>query len=111
ARLPPGWTLFPYTTLFRSLADDCDEVLGGSHAHHLLLMWREDGDHARDRLDRVRRMQRREHEVPGLGCLHRGVDGRRVTHLADQDDVGVLAPCRAQTCLERLRVLPDVALR
>jgi len=42
-------------------------------------------------LGRVERVQRREDEVAGLGRRQRGRDGLRVAHLADEDDIGVLA--------------------
>ncbi len=38
----------------------------------------------------VGRVQRRHDEVAGLGGGERGLDRLGVTHLADQDDVGVL---------------------
>ncbi len=41
-------------------------------------------------------MQGREGQVPGLGDAQRGFDRLEVAHLADQDDVGVLAQDRAQ---------------
>ena len=55
-------------------------------------------------------VQRREHEVPGLGCGERGRDRLEVAHLADEDHVGVLAERRAQRLGERRRVLADLAL-
>ena len=55
-------------------------------------------------------MQRREHEVPGLGCGERGRDRLEVAHLADEDHVGVLAQRGAKPLGERRRVLADLAL-
>ena len=69
-----------------------------------LLVRREHRDDAVDRLGRVERVQRREHEVPGLGGEQRGLDRLEVAHLADQDDVGVLAQRAAQRVRERLGV-------
>ena len=55
-------------------------------------------------------MERAEHQVPGL----RRLDGDRhrleVAHLADEDDVGVLAQRGAQRVLERRGVEADLAL-
>ena len=55
--------------------------------------------------ERVDRVQRREHEVAGLGRAQRGVDRLLVAHLADQDHVRVLAQHAAQRALEGRRVL------
>ena len=76
----------------------------------LLLVRREDGDDAVDRLGRVERVQRREHEVAGLGREQRRLDRLEVAHFADQDDVGILAQRAAQRLRERLRVDRDLAL-
>jgi hypothetical protein len=51
-----------------------------------------------------------EHEVPGLGESQRETDRLEVAHLADQDDVGVLAEAAAQRVGEGLGVLADLAL-
>ena len=75
-----------------------------------LLVRREDRDDAVDRLGRVERVQRREDEVAGLGREQRRFDRLQVAHLADQDDVGVLAQGAAQRVRERLRVDRDLAL-
>ena len=69
-----------------------------------LLVRREHRDDAVDRLGRVERVQRREHQVAGLGRVQRRFDRLEVAHLADQDDVGVLAQRAAQRVRERLRV-------
>ena len=49
---------------------------------------------------RVDRVNRRKHEVAGLGRRDRRRDGFLVAHLADQDHVGVLAQHAAQRALE-----------
>ena len=64
---------------------------GELHADLLLLVRGEHVDDAVDRLRRVLRVQRREHEVTGLRRGQRGRDRLEVTHLTDEDDVGVLA--------------------
>ena len=55
-------------------------------------------------------VQRREHEVAGLGERERELDRLRVTHLAHEDDVGVFTECGAQGAVERIGVEPDLAL-
>ena len=95
-----------------------DELLGDDalqrgrelHAHLLLLVRREHVDDAVDRLRRVLRVQRREHEVTGLGRGDRGPDRLEVTHLADEDHVGVLAEDVLQGLGEPVRVGADLAL-
>src|SRR5436309_15916369 len=93
-RRPPRSTLFPYTTLFRSV----------------VLVRREEGNHAADRLRGVGRMQRREHQVPGVRRLERRVERLHVADLADEDHVGRLAQHVAQRRVERQGVVPDLAL-
>ena len=80
------------------------------HAHLLLLVRREHVDDAVDRLGRVLRVQGREHEVAGLGRGDRGRDRLEVTHLADQDHVGVLAQHVLQGAREPVRVGADLPL-
>ncbi len=55
-------------------------------------------------------MQGAEHQVTGLGGGQRQPDGLQVAHLADQDDVGVLAQGRAQRLIEAERIASDFAL-
>ena len=59
-------------------------------------MRREDGDDAVDRLGRVERVQRGQDEVSGLGRQQRGFNRLEVAHLADEDDVRILAQGAAQ---------------
>ena len=70
----------------------------------LLLVRREHRDDAVDRFGRVERVQRREHQVAGLGGEQRRLDRLEVAHLADEDDVGILAQRAAQRVRERRRV-------
>ena len=79
-------------------------------AHLPLLVRREHRDDAVDRLGGVERVQRREHEVSGLGGEQRRFDRFEVAHLADEDDVGILAQRAAQRVRERRRVDRDLAL-
>ena len=78
--------------------------------HLILLLGREDVDHAVDRLRRALGVQRREDEVAGLGGRQRGRDRLEVAHLADEDHVGVLAERGAERLGERRRVEADLAL-
>ena len=55
-------------------------------------------------------MQGPEHEVAGLGERQGELNGLRVAHLTDEDDVGVLAQRRAQGARERISVEPDLPL-
>ncbi len=63
-----------------------------------------------DRLDRTHRVQRREHEVPGLRGGERGPHGLGVAHLADEDHIGVLAQHALQRVVEVVGVRADLAL-
>ena len=73
-------------------------------------MRREGGDDAGDRLGRVEGVQRREHEVAGLGSGERGLDGLQVAHFADEDHVRVLAQRALESLTEAHRVDADFAL-
>src|SRR5690606_35316670 len=75
-----------------------------------LLVRREDVDDAVDRLGRGVRVQRGQREVPGLGDGERGRDRLEVAHLADQDDVRILAQRVLERRAEGLRVRADLAL-
>ena len=61
------------------------------NSHLLLLVRREDVDDPVDRLRGVLRVQGREDEVARLGRGQGGRDRLEVTHLTDEDHVGVLA--------------------
>ena len=76
----------------------------------LLLVRREDRDDAVDGLRGVQGVQGREHQVAGLGRGDGGLDRLVVAHLADQDDVGVLAQGAAQGGGEAAGVDLDLAL-
>ena len=78
--------------------------------HLALLVGGEHVDDAVDRLRGVLRVQRREHEVPGLSRGQRGRDRLEVAHLSDEDHVGVLAQRRLQRVAEALRVGAELAL-
>ena len=82
------------------LRDDALERRRELDAHLALLLGGEDVDDAVDRGRRALGVQRREHEVPGLGRGERGRDRLEVAHLADEDHVGVLAERGAQPLAE-----------
>ena len=94
----------------RRWRDDALEHAGEDRAHLRLLDRREELDQPADRLGRVDRVHRREHEVAGLGGLQRRLGRLAVAQLADQDHVGVLAQRAAERLVERLGVEPDLAL-
>src|SRR5260221_9764162 len=71
-RRPPRSTLFPYTTLFRSLL--ADQFPGPAIAHHSV-------QHAADRAIRVRDGAALGVEEPVAGVLYRVVGDRKSTRL------------------------------
>ena len=83
---------------------------GQDRAHLRLLDRREELDQAAERLGRVDRVHRREHEVAGLRGLQRRLGGLGVAKLADQDHVRVLAQRAPERLVERVGVDPDLAL-
>ncbi len=76
----------------------------------LLLVSGEDVDHPVDRLRGVLGVKRREDQVTGLRGGQRGGYRLEVTHLADEDHVGVLTEHVLQRRGERVRVLPHLTL-
>jgi len=80
------------------------------HAHLRLLMRREHVDDAVHGLGGILGVQRGEHEVAGLGRRERRRDRLEVAHLADQDDVRVLAERALERTVEAFGVGPDLAL-
>ena len=75
-----------------------------------MLVRREHGDDAVDRLGRVQRVERRENEVPRLGGRQGRPDRLGVAHFADEDHVGVLAQRAPERDGEALRVHVELAL-
>ena len=55
-------------------------------------------------------MQRREHEVAGLGGRERGGDRLAIAELAEEDDIGRFAQRGAQARRERRDVRAELAL-
>ena len=93
----------------RSETTACERA-GEREAHLGLLVRRIERQHAVDRLRRVRRVQRGEDEVAGVGRLERRVERFEISNFADEDDVRVLAQHAAQRLAERRRVGADFAL-
>ena len=92
------------------LRDHGAQARGELRARLALLGLGERVDHAIDRTDRVRCVERREHEVPGLGRGERRGDRVAVAQLAEQDHVGCLAQRGAQAGRERRHVRAELAL-
>jgi len=67
-------------------------------------------DNPVDRLGRVLSVQRPEDEVAGLGGGQRGGDGLEVSHLPNEDDVGILTQGVLEGGGEAVRVGPDLPL-
>src|SRR3954452_22354880 len=94
------------------------QLLGGDtlkrdrqlHAHLVLLRRWEHVDDSVDGLGAVLRVQRGEHQVAGFSGRQRRRDRLEVAHLADQDDVRVLAQRCLQAKPEALSVGADLAL-
>ena len=74
------------------------------------LALRREREHAADGARDVGRVERREHEVAGLGGLERDVHRQLVADLADEDDVGILAERGAERVGEGAGVDADLAL-
>ena len=92
------------------LADDAFEHQRQLGPDLRLLAGRKDVDDAVDRLRRRVGVQRAERQVAGLGDLQRRFDRLEVAHLADQDDVRILAQRRAQRVAEAVGVAVHLAL-
>ena len=76
----------------------------------LLPEGREDVDDSVDGLSGIVGVQRREHQVARLGQRQGELDGLEVSHLTDEEDVGVLPESGTQRPLERRAVEADLAL-
>ena len=92
------------------LTDDALEHEAQLRADLRLLVRREDIDDAVDGLRGGVGVQGREREVARLGDAQGRLDGLEVAHLADQDDVRILAQGGAQRQTEALRVAVHFAL-
>ena len=86
------------------LADDALQRVAELGADLVLLVGGEHVDDAVDALRRALRVQRRQHEVAGLGRRQGGADRLGVAQFADEDDVGVLTQHAAQRLGERVGV-------
>ena len=101
---------FPSGVRHEPLGDDRLQRAGQHRARLALLGLREEVDDAVHGLGRVDGVDRREHEVAGLGRGQRGAHRLLVAHLADQDHVRVLTQHAPQRAGERRGVLADLAL-
>src|SRR5437667_4619484 len=91
-------------------ADDSTEHAGQRDPDLVLLVGREEVDDAVHRLHRVGGVEGRQHEVTGLAGSESGPYRLGVTHLTDQDDVGVLADDRAHRGRVAVGVHADLSL-
>ena len=94
----------------QTLADDARERCRELDADLLLPLAGEHVDDAVEGGHGVVGVQRGEHEVSGLGDGQRELDRLGVSHLTDEDDVGVFTQRGAKCPLERVGVEPDLAL-
>ena len=76
----------------------------------LLAEGREHVDDSVDGLGGVVGVERREHQVAGLGQRQCELDRLEVAHLTHEQNIGVLPQRRAQSPLERRAVEADLAL-
>ena len=92
------------------LRDEVAERRRQPAAHRLLIRHLEGADDALDRLRGVDGVQRREHEVAGLGRGQRDFDRLAIAHFADQDHLRRLAQRGPERQRERRRVGVQLAL-
>ena len=92
------------------LAHDAAQRPGERHAHLPLLVRREEVDDPVDRVGRADGVQRREHQVAGLGGGERGLHRLDVADLSDEDDVRVLPQHALQRGVEIGGVGSDLTL-
>ena len=92
------------------LGDDADETRGELGADLRLLVGREGVDDTVDGRGRAGGVQGAEDQVSGFGGGDGGFDGDQVAQFADEDDVGVLAECAAESFGEARDVRADLTL-
>ena len=92
------------------LSDDPLDGRGDLHPDLLLLVGREDIDHAVDGLRGILRVKGGEDQVAGLCCRQGGLDGLQIAHLPHEDHVRVLTQHRPERPVERLGVGAHLAL-
>ena len=77
------------------LGYDCFQCVGQLDTDLLLLMWWEDIDHTVYGAGCTDRMQGGQYQMSGLRCRNSYTDGLEVTHLSDQNDIGIFTECRS----------------
>ena len=92
------------------LTDDRAQVGGDLAADLVAFVRGEEIEGAADGRVRRRRVQRGDHEVAGVRRGERGHERLAVAHLADHDDIGILAHDVDERPLETQRVEADFAL-
>src|SRR6266545_127835 len=92
------------------LADHTAQHPREDRADLLMLLRREELDHAPDRLGRVDGVESREYEMARLRRLHRRLRGLGIAQLTDQDHVRVGAKCPPQRLAEGGGVEPHLSL-
>src|SRR5678816_2369912 len=85
--------------LKQSLSNDGFDGLSKLGANLCLLVGREDVDDAVDRLGCARSMQSTKNNVTGFRSRERKLNGLKVAHFADQNDIRVFT----QRCTQRIR--------
>lgn len=79
-------------------------------AHLLALVGLEEVEDAPDGLRCILGMERGQHQMAGVGRLHRGGEAHRIAHFAHHDDVGILPQHVFQAALETGSVEADLPL-
>ena len=105
-----GQPALPVGALQEALGHDGHEALGQLHADLGLGRGRIGIQDPVDGLFRVVGVERAEDQVAGLGRAQGRGDRLDVAHLADQDDVRVLAQGAAESLGEVTRIRPHLAL-
>ncbi len=83
---------------------------GQLHTNLRLTFLREHADHTVDGINGGIGMQGGKNKVAGLRCHESRLDGLRVSHLTDQNDIGILTEYGAQSVIIASRVLADLPL-
>jgi hypothetical protein len=96
--------------LAEELGDDTGQTAGEHDAHLVLLLGGKGVDDAVDGLGRVVGVERAEDEHAHRGAGEGELDGLHLAHLAEEEDVGVVAHGALERGAEGLGVLADLAV-